>query len=193
MAWLRGSGVLAVLAVAVVLTACGSQPVAGARGTGSFPALASASSPGTPSPGSSPPVSHSPGPSSPVSPPAGHSSPGSPPPAPRNARFSPAVVHLAVSFSPSEVRLRAGRQFLLIVSKDVQASGVAGPGPCPAGTVRPVAGGLLSARCMAGSRYLFTAKRTGTATVTATVRPQCAPGSPCPQWVTEPSLMVIIG
>lgn len=178
MAWLRASGVTAVLAVAAMLTACGSQPVTGAAGTSSSPALPSASSPGTPSPGSSPPVTPS---------------PGSLSPAPRNGRSSPTVVHLAVSFSPSEVRLRAGQQFLLIVSKDVEASGVAGPGPCPAGTVRPVAGGLLSAQCMAGSRYLFTAKRTGTATVTATVRPRCAPGSPCPQWVAEPSLRVIVG
>lgn len=103
------------------------------------------------------------------------------------------MVHLSAAFSPSRVRLRTGQQFLLIVSKNVKASGVAGPGSCPAGTVRPAAGGLLSVRCMAGSRYLFTAKHAGTATVTATVKPQCPPGSVCPQWVTEPSLKVIIG
>lgn len=103
------------------------------------------------------------------------------------------MVHLSAGFFPRKVQLPVGQQFLLIVSKNVKASNVAGPGSCPAGTVRPASDGLLSVQCMAGSRYLFTARRTGTATVTAQVKPQCPHGSLCPQWVTEPSLKVIIG
>jgi hypothetical protein len=63
---------------------------------------------------------------------------------------------------------------------------------CPAGTTRPVAEGLLTAQCLARGRYLYTALRPGTATVIATVRPRCAPGSMCPQWITEPRLAVAI-
>lgn len=176
-AWLRALGVVAVLAAAAMMPACGSQPLAGATGAGSFPAAPSASSspPGTPSSGSSSP-----------------SPPGASSPSPGSGQSDPAVVHLVAGFSPRMVRLRVGQQFLLVVSKDVQASGVPWPGGCPPGTVRPVASGLLTAQCMTGSRYLYTARRAGTATVTATVRPRCAPGSMCPQWITAPRLTVII-
>lgn len=91
------------------------------------------------------------------------------------------------------MRLRTGQHFLLIVSKDVQATGLAELGRCPPGTVSPVAGGLLTAQCMTGGRYLYTAMRAGTAAVSATVKPRCPPGTVCPQWVTEPRLKVIIG
>jgi hypothetical protein len=112
--------------------------------------------------------------------------PGSP------SRGTAAVVRLAAGFSPRTVRLRVGQQFLVAVSPDVQASGIPSPGGCPADATRSVAGGLLTARCLAGGRYLYTALRSGNATVIAIVRPRCAPGSMCPQWITEPRLTVII-
>lgn len=121
------------------------------------------------------------------------SSPGTPVSPPQGtASNSPAVVGLAAGFSPSAIRLRAGQQFVVMESPDVQADGIPWPGGCLAGTARPVAGGLLTAQCLAGGRYLYTARHPGSATVTATVRPRCAPGSICPQWMTEPKLTVII-
>ena len=102
------------------------------------------------------------------------------------------MVGLAAGFSPRTVRLRVGQQFLVVVSPDVQASGIPWPDGCPPGTTRPVAGGLLIAQCLAGGRYLYTARRPGSATVTATVQPRCAPGSMCPQWITAPRLVAVI-
>ncbi len=178
MAWLRALGIVAALAAAAILPACGSQPVTGASGAHSSSA---ARSPGPSAPGTSAPSPSPPG------------ARGSSPPAPGRGRPGPAVVvRLSAGFSPGTVRLRAGQRFLLIVSSNVQATGLAGPGACPPGTARPVAGGLLTAQCMAGDRYLYTANRAGTATVTATVKPRCSPGTACPQWVTEPSLTVMI-
>lgn len=159
---MRVSRVIAALAVAATLTACGSQPP---TGTGAV---------GTPSPGSPAARSSSPG------------SPGTP------SQGTAAVVRLTAGFSPRTVRLRVGQQFLVAVSQNVRASGMPSPGGCLAGPTRPIAGGLLTARCLAGGRYLYTALRSGTATVIATVRPRCAPGSMCPQWVSGPRLAVII-
>src|SRR5258706_7834926 len=88
--------------------------------------------------------------------------------------------------------LGEGKLFLVAVSPDVRASGIPWPGGCPVGTMRPVAGGLLTAHCLAGGRYLYTTRRPGSATVIATLRPRCAPGSVCPQWITEPRLAVVI-
>jgi hypothetical protein len=163
---MRTSLVIAALAVSATLTACGSQSLTSTGAAGS-------PSPSTPAARSSPP-----------------GTPGTP--SQGTGQNKPAVVRLAAGFSPRTVRLRAGQQFLVVVSPDVQASGVPSPGGCPAGTTRPVAGGLLTAQCLAGGRYLYTALRSGNATVVATVRPRCAPGSMCPQWITEPRLAVAI-
>jgi hypothetical protein len=163
--WMRAAPVIAALAVTAMLTACGSQSLAGSGVAGS--------SPGSPAARSS-----SPGMS--ASPPRG------------TADNVAAVVNLAASFSPPAVRLRVGQQFLVVVSPDVQADGIPWPGGCTAGTTGPVAGGLLTAQCLGGGRYLYTALRSGSITVTATVRPRCAPGSVCPQWMTSARLAVTI-
>lgn len=107
--------------------------------------------------------------------------------------LSPVVtVHLAAAYSPSVVRLKTGQRFLLVVSASVQASGVPVPGGCPSGAPRQAAGGLLSVQCMAHGRYLYTAKRAGSATLWASVRPRCKPATMCPQWVSRPSLGVTV-
>ena len=160
--WMRAAPVVATLAVTATLTACGSQSLAGSGVAGS-----SSGSPAVRS--SSPGTSAS--------------------PSRGTADNVAAVVSLAASFSPSAVRLRVGQQFLVVVSPDVQADGIPWPGGCTAG---PVAGGLLTAQCLAGGRYLYTALRSGSVTVTATVGPRCAPGSVCPQWMTSARLTVTI-
>ena len=116
---------------------------------------------------------------------AGTASPGP-------GRPGPAVVSLTARFSPSSVRLRAGQQFLVVVSPGVKANGIPWPGACPAGTVGPVAGGLLTARCEGGGRYLYTAQRPGSTIVSATVGPHCAPGQMCPTWMAAARLTVTI-
>ncbi|MBO0868871.1 MAG: hypothetical protein J2P15_09925 [Micromonosporaceae bacterium] len=172
MSWLRISGAMAMLGVALALSGCGGQPVTGAAGPGTPTAAPPTSSPGTPSPGAP--------------------SPGSSSTVPGSGRSTAAVVQLGAGFAPSSVRLRIGQQFLVIVSDRVTATGVAGPGACPAAAVRSVARGLLTAQCMAGGRYLFTAERSGTATVTAVVKPKCPAKSVCPLWIAEPALQVTI-
>lgn len=164
--WTRASCAIAALAVSATLTACAGQ------------SLTSTGAAGSPSPGTPAARSSSPG------------TPGTPPQ--ETAKNNPAVVRLTAGFSPSAVRLRVGQQFLVTVSRDVQASGIPSPGGCPVGATRSAAGGLLTVQCLAGGRYLYTTLRSGSATVMATVRPRCAPGSMCPQWITEPSLAVII-
>jgi hypothetical protein len=101
------------------------------------------------------------------------------------------VVRLAATFSPAVLRLNVGQQFLVTVSKSVQASGLGFPGGCTAGTTAQIASGLLSGRCVAGG-YLYTAEHAGSAVLSATVRPRCAAGTMCPQWITEAHLKITI-
>jgi hypothetical protein len=91
-----------------------------------------------------------------------------------------AIVHLAATYSPDELRLKAGQRFLLVACARVQARG----GPVPAG--------LLKVRRLAPGHYLYTALRPGTAVVITTVRPRCPPGSACPQWAATALLRVTI-
>jgi hypothetical protein len=101
------------------------------------------------------------------------------------------VVRLAATFSSAVLRLNVGQQFLVTVSKSVQASGLGFPGGCTAGTTAQIASGLLSGRCVAGG-YLYTAEHAGSAVLSATVRPRCAAGTMCPQWITEAHLKITI-
>ena len=118
----------------------------------------------------------------------GSQSPSASPSLPRG----PAVtVHLGPGFSPGSLRLRVGQQFLVVVSRDVRATGLPGPGGCARRTTRQVAGGLLSARCTARG-YRYTALHAGHGELSATVRPRCAPGNVCPQWITAPTLKITI-
>jgi hypothetical protein len=120
----------------------------------------------------------------------GRSQPPSAPasPAPRNLAVT---VHLAAGFSPRSLRLRVGQQFLVAVNSDVRVSGLPGPGSCTQGTTQPVAAGLLSARCTARG-YRYSALRRGHAELSAIVRPRCAPGTACPQWISAPVLKITI-
>jgi hypothetical protein len=101
------------------------------------------------------------------------------------------VVRLSTVFSPAVLRLNIGQQFLVTVSKAVQVSGLGFSGGCAAGTTAQIANGLLSARCTAGG-YLYTAEHAGTTVLSAAVRPRCAAGTMCPQWITEASLKITI-
>ncbi len=101
------------------------------------------------------------------------------------------VVRLGASFSPDVLRLGTGQKFQLEVSGDVQATIMGVPGHCPAGPVAAAAG-LLSVRCTTASSYLFTAERAGSTTLTASVRPRCAPGTACPDWMTAARLAVTV-
>jgi hypothetical protein len=67
---------------------------------------------------------------------------------------------------------------------------VPGAGSCP-GTATRIDGGMLTVRCTSGAFY-YTAQRPGTAELKATVRPRCARGSMCPQWITEATLTISI-
>ena len=102
-----------------------------------------------------------------------------------------AVVRLAAAFSPRTVRLGAGQQFMVIVSKTVKASGPDISGDCTPGVAGAAGSGLLSVRCSGGG-YLYTAKHAGSTVLSATVRPRCKPGTMCPQWVSRATLKVTV-
>ena len=115
------------------------------------------------------------------------------PPAPASSppRNPTVIVHLGAVFSPSSLQLRVRQQFLVVVSRQVQVTGLPGPGGCTQATHSPVAGGLLSVRCTA-SGYRYTALRPGRGEISAMVRPRCASGTACPQWITAPTLKIAI-
>jgi hypothetical protein len=103
------------------------------------------------------------------------------------------VVRLGAKFSPEEFQLGVGQKFRLEVDESVQATIAGVPEHCPAGSAVDVAGGLLSVQCGTGrGSYLFSGERAGSATLTATVRPRCAPGVACPQWVATARLTISI-
>lgn len=120
----------------------------------------------------------------------GSSSPGQS--APRTTSPDVIVVRLDLAFSPSALRLHTGQQFRLTVSTTIQASGPGVPGDCRRGAVSQVPGGLLSVRCLSSREYVYTAERAGTAILSATVKPNCAPGTACPLWVTDAGLKITI-
>ena len=177
---------LAVLALGGALSACGS-----AGGISGRPKNAAGGDPSAPvasSPSPSPPGRSSPPPSAPSHPSSpGTSSPSPPVAAPPDIT----VVRLGSAFSPSSLRVSVGQQFLITVSKTVQARGLEPAAGCASGSARPAAGGLLSVRCASGG-YLYTAEHPGTATISATVGPRCSPGEMCPQWMSEPRLQLTI-
>lgn len=101
------------------------------------------------------------------------------------------VVELTGGFSPSTLRLGAGQQFELIIGKSVKVSGLSVAG-CTSGKPVPLPGGLLSVQCTSATVYMYSAVHAGTATLSATVRPRCAAGTMCPQWIAKPVLKVAI-
>ena len=123
--------------------------------------------------------------------PAGPSSPGrSKSPAPVPAAPVIFAVRLGPGFQPRTLRISPGQHFVVTVDSSVRASGPDVPGSCP-GTTAQIDGGLLTMRCISGVFY-YTAQRPGTAELVATVRPRCARGSMCPQWITEATLTITI-
>jgi hypothetical protein len=100
------------------------------------------------------------------------------------------TVRLGASFQPRTLRISPGQHFVVTVDSSVKASGPGVPSSCP-GTTAPIDGGILTVRCTSGAFY-YTAQRPGTAELMATVRPRCAPGSMCPQWIAEATLKITI-
>lgn len=155
------------LALTGALCACGSAAQhSAAAGAGSS----------TPSATATPAQPSSPGPSS------------SPTPAPG----APVIfaVRLGHGFQPNTLRISPGQHFVVTVESSVKASGPGVPSSC-SGTTAPIDGGMLTVRCTSGAFY-YTAQRPGTAELMATVRPNCAQGSICPQWIAEATLKITI-
>jgi lipoprotein-anchoring transpeptidase ErfK/SrfK len=172
------SAVLAGLALTAALCACGSAT------QHSAPTAAGASVPSSTTTPAKP--------SSPASPsPAKPSSPGrSSSPAPVSAAPIIFAVRLGHGFQPSTLRISPGQHFVVTVDSSVKASGPGVPSSC-SGTTAPIDGGMLTVRCTSGAFY-YTAQRPGTAELMATVRPHCARGSMCPQWIAVTTLKITI-
>lgn len=102
------------------------------------------------------------------------------------------AVRLGSAFTPDTLTLAVGMKFQVIVSPSVVPGGVSFPAHCAAGTAYAVNNGMLSVTCAAGGGYLFTAERAGTTVLAATVRPRCAPGQMCPQWIADAMLKLTI-
>jgi hypothetical protein len=121
--------------------------------------------------------------------------PAPPPPAPSPPVAVPPfimVVRLSADFSPSTLRLAVGQRFELVVSNSVEATGPAIPAACSGSPPSGGPGALLSAQCVGNGSYLFTAEQPGSIVLSATVRPRCALGLMCPQWIAEPNLSITI-
>jgi hypothetical protein len=118
--------------------------------------------------------------------PAGRSSS----PAPVSAAPIIFAVRLGRGFQPGTLRISPGQHFVVTVDSSVRASGPGVPSSCP-GTTARIDGGVLTVRCTSGTFY-YTAQRPGTAELTAMVRPRCARGSMCPQWIAEATLKITI-
>jgi hypothetical protein len=100
------------------------------------------------------------------------------------------AVRLGNGFQPSTLRISPGQHFVVTVDSSVKASGPGVPSSCP-GTTARIDGGMLTVRCTSGAFY-YTAQRPGTAELMAAVRPSCARGSMCPQWIAEATLKITI-
>jgi lipoprotein-anchoring transpeptidase ErfK/SrfK len=129
--------------------------------------------------------------------PASAATPAGPPwpgrsssPAPVSAAPVIFAVRLGRGFQPGTLRISPGQHFVVTVDSSVRASGPGVPGSCP-GTTARVDGGVLTVRCRSGAFY-YTALRPGTAELMAAVRPRCAPGSLCPQWIAEATLTITV-
>ncbi|HLK79109.1 MAG TPA: hypothetical protein VKU77_36370 [Streptosporangiaceae bacterium] len=163
---------LAGLALTGALCACGSAAQHSApAGAGAGTSSSAAAPTGVPSAGRS-------------------SSPAPVSAAPVSAAPVMFAVRLGRGFQPRTLRISPGQQFRVTVESSVRASGPGLPSSCRDIPTR-IDGGMLTVRCTSGAFY-YTALRPGTAELTATVRPRCAPGSMCPQWVTETTLTITI-
>lgn len=171
--WFRAAAVTAaVLTPLAVVSACASGPATPAsagRPTASSPAASRSASPAPSAvhPGSSPPV------------------------LPVGGAPNIAVVRLGTRFKPGTLRLGTGQHFEVVVSKGVKASGSGISGQCTPAAATRFSSAMLSLRCTGGS-YLYTALRAGTTALAVTVRPACAAGTMCPQWIAAARLTLTI-
>jgi hypothetical protein len=101
------------------------------------------------------------------------------------------VVQLGPKFTPDTLQLGVGQHFLVVVSKSDLASGDGMDGACTTARARQFTNSTLSLRCQ-GSSYLYTALKTGTTALAVAVRPACAAGTACPQWIARASLRITI-
>jgi hypothetical protein len=172
------SAALAGLALTGALCACGSAAHPGASAGVGSGASVSPSASGQPS---SPARTSSPTPTSP----SAHAS--SPPTIGGPIIFA---VRLGGGFQPDTLRISPGQQFVVTVDSSVKANGPGLPSSC-SGISAPIDDGMLTVTCASGA-FTYTAKRPGTAELTATVRPNCSRGGMCPQWIAEATLKITI-
>ncbi len=169
--WDRAAAVtVSVLGTLAVVSACASGPSTSAGGAASSSPAAGGSA--SPSPSGAHPVS-------------------SPPVLPVGGAPNIAVVKLTARFTPGSLKLGTGQKFEVIVSKSVKPSGSGISGACTPAAAAQFSSSALSLRCTGGS-YLYTALRAGTTALAVTVRPHCAAGAMCPQWITQARLTLKI-
>jgi hypothetical protein len=101
------------------------------------------------------------------------------------------VVRLGTAFSPRSLQLGAGQKFLVIVNGSDKATGSGISGACTPATAAKFSSDLLSLSCEGGS-YLFSTRHAGSGGLSVTVRPNCATGAMCPQWIASASLKLTI-
>lgn len=154
------------------LTGCASAGSAatGSAGQASHPPTATAPPPSTNPPSTQPPSTQPPS-----------TQPTAPPSSPAAGRLT---VILGPAFNPGALRVKVGEQFMVTVSPAVSASGLS--------CTQPEAGASLAVQCVGQSQFLYRAVRPGSAELSAEVRPNCKPGSVCPQWITMPRLQITI-
>jgi hypothetical protein len=165
-------GVVVMLATFATASGCASRSGTSASAGSSGKHTASQSAPADPS-----------GSSSPSLPSMGGGGGGAGPNIP--------VVRLGTSFSPSRLQLGAGQQFVVIVSKTDKASGSGISGGCSAAQAAQFSNPMLTLRCD-GDSYLYTTHKAGSTELSVTVRPNCATGSMCPQWIARASLRLTV-
>lgn len=162
----------AVLAPLTVVSACASGP-APAASAGHTRQATSPAAGGSTSP----------------SPPAAH--PGSSPPVPVGGAPNIPVVRLSSRFTPGALRLGTGQHFEVIVSRSVKPAGSGISGQCTPAAVARFSSAMLSLSCTGGA-YLYTTRQAGSTMLTVSVRPACAAGTMCPQWITVARLTLKI-
>jgi hypothetical protein len=101
------------------------------------------------------------------------------------------VVRLGTSFSPRTLKLGAGQEFVVIVSGSDKVTGSGISGACTPAAAASFSSSLLSLRCQ-GSSYLYSTRHAGSAGLSVTVRPNCATGAMCPQWIATATLKLTI-
>jgi hypothetical protein len=177
--------VLAGIATAglLVLSGCADSDKSSSPPPSDSPAAGDTSSA---APSSSGPDSPSPSPA-PSTPPSSSGSASSADPSSGPPSGAPAVVTLAAQFSRPSVTLTVGQQLTVNVSPTVKTTLKTGPS-CQPGDAHAV----LAQVCGSGSAATYVAHGSGTTQLSVIAKPNCKPGTMCPQWVTHPELTVVV-